>query len=686
MKNFILMAFTAAVMTFALNAKGVDLSKKPDPLPAQGFVFPDYEVKTLTNGLKVFIIEDHEQPTISMNLMFAGGTSVDGIAGTGEMVASMLTKGTENLSAQEIAAKMDGLGIGFGASANSDALNISASGLKKHTSVMLEVMADVIQNSKFPQEELDKLKSQAIAGLQYEKSSSSALAQKLARMVIYGEGHPYSQYSTEESINNISREDLVKYHERFLNPNNATLSVIGDVKSDEIIDALEEEFRQWTPKSLAPIRVPMANTMPSGVYFVERPGAVQSTMIISALGLPRSHEDYLKLEMVADIMGSGFSGRINRTIREKYAFSYGGYGSLTGLKYTNRIFFGSDVAKEKTDSSVMVMLGLIDSLVSTAPGREELMRIKNYQIGSYLMAFENSSFVAGLVQTSDFQGIPIETVKMRPELMMKMPAEDIRKTAAQFLGRGNLRIVIVGDPSLKPALKKYGEIFAYDIDMKKIGAAEPVSMSPSELLAKYEKALGGKEAIGKINSITAISDVKVAVQGREFEGKVIEKTARGNKFHATLDIQVFKQDVWVNGDKVWLGQNGQNSQVPEQETKRFVFESELFGYTKLSKFPYTLEIEGKKDDKIILKVKKPRGEVETIYFNANNFLIDKIVSMNPTPQGNMEESIKYEKYEKISGVMMPVISTKSSAQMVMKMNISYKVNENIDDSEFSPKG
>lgn len=372
--------------SFSLIAKDVDLTQKPEPLPKVDFDFPDYDFETLDNGMKVFIIEDHEQPTVSFSLMLAGGSSVDDIAGTADLAAAMLTKGTKNYTALEIAQKMDGLGLNLSAAASGDAMYITSGGLKKHMDVMLEMMTEVLYNPTFPEDELEKLKKQTIASIKSSKGNSGSLAQKLARIVIYGDNHPYAAFATEDDVEKINISTVKDYYTKVTVPNNSYMAIIGDINAEEVLPKLNEYFGSWA-KGVAPnINIPQEQMKPDGVYFVERPASVQSTIIVTAPGVPRNHEDYVGLSLVADVMGSGFSGRINRTLREKYAFTYGGYGSLTSSKYANRVMFGADVAAEKTDSSLMVMDQMINELRTKPAEKSELSRIQNYQVGSYLLS------------------------------------------------------------------------------------------------------------------------------------------------------------------------------------------------------------------------------------------------------------------------------------------------------------
>ncbi len=160
-------------------------------------------------------------------------------------MTSLLTKGTKTKSALDIAQKMDGIGAGVGAGSSADYFTLSGGGLTKHIDPILEVMADVLINPTFPQEEFDKLLPQFIQSLESEKANSGSIASALTRIALYGEHHPYAIKETKESLESIKIADIKELYRTWMKPNNATMTVIGDVKADEIVKKLENAFKNW---------------------------------------------------------------------------------------------------------------------------------------------------------------------------------------------------------------------------------------------------------------------------------------------------------------------------------------------------------------------------------------------------------------------------------------------------------
>mgnify|MGYP000946536187 CR=1 FL=1 len=206
------LALFLALSSVAL-AQKIDVTKRPDPLPAKSISFPPYKEIMLKNGLKVFLVEDHEQPTVAFTLQIRSGETSDGAkAGLANITADMLTKGAGKRTALEIAEKLDSIAIGIQSGSVGEASTMSFSGLKKHFPLALSIASDMIIRPTFPQEELDKMIPQVLAEIKQEKSRPNNIAAAMSRKVIYGMNHPNARRRTDQSVKSITVEDLKKFH------------------------------------------------------------------------------------------------------------------------------------------------------------------------------------------------------------------------------------------------------------------------------------------------------------------------------------------------------------------------------------------------------------------------------------------------------------------------------------------
>ncbi|MES2572092.1 MAG: pitrilysin family protein, partial [Verrucomicrobiota bacterium] len=250
MKTLPLCALLLSVAPTLL-AADIDRGKKPEPGPAPAASFPDYKIQTLSNGLKVFVIEDDRKPTLTLRLLIKSGTAMEadktGLAG---FVAGLLNRGTEKRDAATFATESDFIGMQLEGMAGPDSITVSASGLTKYTDKILDLFSDAVLRPAYPAEQFAKEQRKTLSALEAERQDPARLAAKLSGKVLYGPKNPYGAYRTSETVQAITREEVVKFHRTHFIPNNATLAIVGDVKTAEIVPLVEKALQDWKPGEL----------------------------------------------------------------------------------------------------------------------------------------------------------------------------------------------------------------------------------------------------------------------------------------------------------------------------------------------------------------------------------------------------------------------------------------------------
>jgi len=663
----------------------ININQKPEPLSEFEFKFPKYKVERLKNGLKVFLIEDKEQPTIAFRVLIKGGSSVDSEkSGIADLTSGLLTKGTKNYNADQIANTLDGVGASISASANADFISIYAQSLKKHEELLLKMLKEVILEPTFPKSEFEKLQKQTIASIQYEKSNPSTLAQSLSRIAIYGEEHPYAKRNTEESINSITRDDIINYYNKWFKSNNATIAVIGDFEEKEILQDLENSFSDWSKGELTNIELPNVKTLPKGVYFVSRPNSVQSSIVVTTLTVPIKNRYYETLGLASNIIGA-FSGRLFMTLREKYSYTYTPFGFQTRTRAINRFACGADVAKDKTDSAISVILSELQSLTNNPPTDEEFNRIRQYSLGSYLMSMESSSFIASLIQNTDFYGLMIEELPKYPNRLQSMTPYDIRIVANEYINPKNAQIIVVGDPSIKESLTKFGQLFEYDLDLNKVDLKlERIKLTVEELLEKYIDAIGGINTINKINAIQSKATSEMKINGQVFSGDIYTIKTKDGRMYEKSDFRLFYSETWVDSNQAWINIQNTTTELKDKELYRILFDANIFPLLNFSKFNIKSNILGKNSKYTVLETINRNAEKNIYYFNNNNYLLAKKETII-----NRENLIElfteiYEDYQKIDGILLPTKITNKSETMNSITYHNYVINPKFDENIFKP--
>ncbi|MFN3801787.1 M16 family metallopeptidase, partial [Belliella pelovolcani] len=247
---YILFVFSLlATVSFAQ----LDRTKMPVAGPAPEIRFGDAESFTLENGLKVFVIQNKKLPRVTYSLILDRDPILEGEkSGMLSFVGQMMTAGTKNRTKDKFNEEIDFLGASISASSTS----ISASTLTKHQEKVLELMADVLYNPVFPEEELQKLKVQAKSGLASAKSDPSTISSILTSKLVYGTDHPYGENETEETVDNVTVEDIKNYYDTFFRPNIAYLAIVGDVTLDQAKSLVNRHFAQWQQAEVPKFKYP----------------------------------------------------------------------------------------------------------------------------------------------------------------------------------------------------------------------------------------------------------------------------------------------------------------------------------------------------------------------------------------------------------------------------------------------
>jgi predicted Zn-dependent peptidase len=691
MKVYLVIAAIIVIFS-SIAAQAQQSMPKPTPQPAKEFVFPEYKTAVLSNGIKVYLIRDDEQPTVSLRFVFAGGSNLDGQkTGLADLATSLMSKGAGKRNALEIAQNLDGIGADVSVATSQDAIIASGGSLTKHFDKMLEIFADVLLSPKFPKDEYEKLLDQAVAGVKMRKANSGQIASAMSAMATYGPDHPYAKQSTEKSLKSIEIGDIKDFYKSVIIPNNATLAVTGDFNEKDILKALESKFKNWKIGTLPKLDVPEPKPLDRGIYFIPRPGSKQSSIVVSGLTVPRGHKDYLAVRLTAAEMGGGFGSKLFRTLREKYSFTYSPFASATNNKFANRFACGAEVNSAKTDSSILIVVEQLHSLFNDGVTTEELERVKSNAIGNYEMNFENSGFVTSLIQMADFYGEPIEDVKSYPVRMQKLTTLDVAKVSEKYLKRDRLYIAVVGNPELKESLAKLGyNIYEYTLDLEDASlanAVNPVNMTPEELIKAYTEKIGGAEAVKGVQSLRVESKLNFSFQGQKAAGSSTNLIKYPSKEYQSVTTPMFSQKKWITDGKGWAENQMGFYEMKEDEFKK---ESESIGYptleiTKIIEKGYKCKVLGEKDGLIKLEVKKPDDDDAVYYFDKKTLLISKIESTQESPQGPIQITFEFSSFEPYGTVKLPIIITQTTPFFIVESSNMFYVNEPIDDSKFIPE-
>lgn len=512
----LLIGLLALAPTLALAQ--IDRTKLPEPAAAKEIQIGDYEQFSLKNGLKVIVVENDKLPTLSWTLTFSTGPITEGEkAGYTGMVGSVLRAGTTNRTKEVLDEEIDFMGASISVGASS----ISAFSLSKYKKEILELMTDILYNPAFPEEELEKNKTQTKTALLQNKDNPNGISATVSSVLNYGKDHVYGELTTEETVDNITIDDIKNHYSTYFKPNIAYLVVVGDIKKREAQKLVKEYFSDWEEGEVTKETFQQPESIgKTTVAIVDRPSSVQSVINITyPIDNKPGNPDAEKIAILDQILGgAGLSTRLNMNLREDKGYTYGANSNIGSSRYSATVSIGASVRNEVTDSSMTQFLYEINRLRDELVTDEELKLAKNTARGSFARSLENRATVAQFALSSELNNLPEDYFANYLKRIDAITVEDVRETARKYLRPDNANIVVVGKAEdIAEKLKTFGEVKFYDEDGNEVDDPTKAVMgdaSVESILTDYIKAIGGEEALEKVTALEYASTATLNMGGQ----------------------------------------------------------------------------------------------------------------------------------------------------------------------------
>jgi zinc protease len=690
MKKIIFLLFAGLMLAFNLNAQ-LDRTQPPKPGPAPVINIGDYNLFTLSNGLKVIVVENHKTPVISWQLTLDVDPVMEGeYKGFVELAGQLLRTGTKNRSKQQIDEEVDFIG----ASLSTFSTGIFGSSLTRHKEKLLDLMSDVLLNPAFPQEELDKMITQSVSGLTSQESDANSMVDNMINSVVYGSSHPYGEVVTKESLGSVTREHITNYYNTWFRPNTAYLVIVGNITTKEAKNLAGKYFKDWkkgdVPNSnYASSHPPQANK----VAFANRDGAVQSVLAVSyPIDLKPGSPDAIKASVMNSVLGGGvFSGRLMQNLREDKAYTYGAYSSLSADKLTGSFTARTEVGNNVTDSALVEILYEMDRLVKEPVDQKSLDLVKNFMNGNFARSLESPSTIANFALNIERYKLPKDYYKIYLEKLAAVTVEDVSAMAAKYIKPENAWIIVGGNkdevsPKLKP-FSQGSEILFFDPYGRKIentDAAIPSDMSAEKVIENFINAIGGEASLSGITDL--VIKMSAEMQGMTIEmesnqkapGKILLTTSMGGN---ALQKQVF------DGERGMVSAMGQNMELSGKQLSDMKMQAKLNLELEYKSLGFGLKlldpdnIDGKPVYKV--QITSPEGTVKTDFFDVATGLKLRTVSSQDTQMGPMTITVNYGDYREVANVKFPFAITQQMGPQAIDLKVlSVEMNSGISDDLF----
>lgn len=673
--------------TAAISFAQVDRTKFPQAGPAPEVKIGNAESFVLPNGLKVFVVENHKLPKVTFSLVLDRDPIVEGKnAGYTTAAGELLRKGTKNRPKDKLEQEIDFLGADLSTSSTS----VFTSGLSKYTDKIMNIMADVILNPDFKQEELDKITKETLSGLAYSKDDPDAISSRVRKTLIFGNEHPYGEFGTEESVKSVTLDMCKKYYETYFRPNISYLAVVGDINKAKAKTLVEKYLGKWEKKDVPKNtftnpKAPIVNK----VALVDRSNSVQSVISICyPVDLAIGSEDAMKAKVTNLILGGSATARLFMNLRESKAYTYGAYSSLNPDKLVGSFSASAKVRNVVTDSAVTEIFNEMKKIRNEKVTDKELQSAKNLLSGNFIRSLEQPATIASFAINTALYNLPKDYYKNYLKNLNTVTVDDVQTIAKKYIKPNNAIVFIVGNgEEVAKNLSKFsvsGKIDYYDVFGEKVDPnvkKVPEGVTVDQVLSKYVEAIGGKENILKVKDKT--TKMSGALQGMNITMTQIQKSP--NKFYQLIDFGVGQQSTVFDGVKGKMSAMGQEQAMPPEQTEQMKLGS-LYSMLEYKEKGIKYELTGieiiNNKDAYRVTLTYPAGRKSTNYYDVNSGLLVRQIG----EQAGASQTVDFDDYRDVQGVKYPFkMSVGTPNGTIDLITSSVDINTNPNDSLFEVK-
>ncbi len=420
---------------------------------------------TLPNGINLMILEDHRFPLVTVQFDIEGAGPMyepAGVPGLAGATARLLAEGTKTRTSKQIAELIDSLGASLSSSAGfgSGSTVVAASGLSDTFEQWFALAADVLLHPNFPADELAQYQARAKSALLQQRSQPGFLAFQTMSRALYGTYPAAVVSATPESLDSLTPAMLADWHDKHYAPQNTILAISGDVHAETLIPKLRQWLAEWQ-RSKVPVNFPPGPPPASKekIFLVDRPGSVQTTLLMGNLAIDRTNPDYPALVVLNEVLGAGSASRLFLNLREEKGYTYGVYSNLIARKYAGPWTAGGDLRTEVTDGAMTEFLRELNRIRDEKVPDEELDAARRSVVARFALSLESPQQLIGYAITRRAYSFPPDYWDKYPAQIVAIKSDDIQRVARKYINPATMQVVAVGDAGkIKTVLDKFGPV------------------------------------------------------------------------------------------------------------------------------------------------------------------------------------------------------------------------------------
>jgi len=467
-----------ASLKYTKGKDNFDRAKQPAVAAVPLLKVPKYWKKDLQNGAKVIGAQNTEIPTVTFQLTIPGGhlASANDLskAGVASFFVKMLYEDTKNYTAEQLSVELQKLGSSINIATGVDGITYNVQALKKNFDRTLALLQEKMFNPKFDEAAFNRIKSQTLQAFKIQKSQPASIATAVFAKLNYGGNNilGISQDGTEQTVTNISLDDIKSYYRNYMTSQDAKVVVVGDITEQEVLPELSFLNKLPKKKITLPVIDPSPAVDKTKVFLVDIPKGAQTEFRVGySTGLKYDATgDFYKAYLMNYPLGTGFTSRLNQMLRETKGWTYGAGSSYTGDKYTGRFQFSSGIRADATDSALAEVMKEFNDYVQNGPTDAELKFMQTAVAQSdalnYETAFQKANFIRRILEYN----LPADFVQQQSKILKGMTADQMKTIAAKYLQPDKINILLVGDKAkILEGVKKLGyEVVELDVDGNKV--------------------------------------------------------------------------------------------------------------------------------------------------------------------------------------------------------------------------
>lgn len=659
----------------------------------------------MDNGLTLYLLEDHTLPIVNLSARLACGSYLEpaSLVGLAEMTGSVMrTGGTANMTGDEIDEALEAIGARVETSIGTTAGFASANALSDYSETIVKTLADVLRRPVFDPDKIELAKTEARAGISRRNDEPMGINVREFMKLIYGPESPYARHTEYATVDAVTRDDMIAFHDAFVRPNGTQLAIWGDFDKGEMVELVNKYFGDWERSDTEIPKPPEVDyTFKPTVNYAEKTDVNQSNIFIGHIGGKMGDPDYPATIVMNSILGGAFGSRLFNEVRSKEGLAYAVSGTYT-FNFDRPGFFYvfCSTKSESTVKAIQECMGEIRRMQTDPPTEEEMRLAKDGYLNSFVFNFDTKGEVINRLMTYDYYDFPADYLQTVKTAVEKVTPEDVVTVAKRKLNPDALQIMVTGKgDDFDGDLSTFGEVNVVDISIPspaedEFEASEEELAKGMEILAKSVEATGGLANYKKINNIRVDNATTVTMPQGTMTIQVTSLKVYPGMTRQIVKTPMGEQIMTFNGKDGWMTMGEQHQALPESQTDELLDEmarDRVLIYRKSDHPDYKVAFKGEEDfggnKALRLDFLTARNTQFSMYVDPANYMPVGQRYMGQTMAGPGETVETIADYANAGGIKVPAKISRDSGGMKMEIQLNKaEVNVSYDDALFEKPG